>query len=302
MAGAVALSALVGVVVVRGLGPSSRPGPAFAQSVPVEIHSAHGSSFVPALEGRRPLFILVLGSDARPGEPILRERSDSIHIIGVNRQRTKATILGFPRDSWVHIPGHGTTKINAAMQFGGPDLMVRTIESLTGVHIDFWMLTSFDGIQRMVEGIKGLTVDVPYAMHDRYSHANFSAGRHHLKGWQVLAFARNRHDTPNGDFSRSYNQGILFLSALAQLRARFRADPAALFTWMASAWRNMHTDLSPSTLIDLAISATQVPQGNVRNLVVPATTGTVGSASVVFISGRASSLYRDLRADGVVGR
>src|SRR6185437_2762309 len=119
----------------------------------------------PALEGKRPLFILVLGSDARPGEPILRERSDSIHIIGVNKERTKATILGFPRDSWVNIPGHGTTKINAAMQFGGPDLMVKTIENLTGVHIDFWMLTSFNGIQRMVEGIKGLYVNVPYAMH-----------------------------------------------------------------------------------------------------------------------------------------
>jgi LCP family protein required for cell wall assembly len=298
----VAVATLVGVVVVRGLGAVPTSTPALAQSAAVEIHSAHGSSFVPALEGKRPLFILVMGSDARPGEPILRERSDSIHIIGVNRERTKATILGFPRDSWVPIPGHGTTKINAAMQFGGPDLMVATIENLTGIHIDFWMLTSFDGIQRMVEGIKGLVVNVPYAMHDQYSHANFSAGKHRLKGWQVLAFARNRHDTPNGDFSRSYNQGILFLSALTQLRSQFRKDPAALFSWMTSAWRNMNTDLSPETLVDLAISATQVPADHVTNLVVPASTGTVGAASVVFISGSASSVFRDLRADGVVGK
>jgi polyisoprenyl-teichoic acid--peptidoglycan teichoic acid transferase len=291
---------LVAAVTVEGLGTTGRSGRARAVDV-VEIHSAHGASYVPALQGKRPLFILALGSDARPGQSITGERSDSIHIIGVDLKRQRATVLGFPRDSWVHIPGHGTTKINTAMVLGGPVLTVKTIESITGIRIDFWMLTSFNGLIRMVNGVGGLKVYVPRRMHDSFSGANFRKGTHRFRGKQALAFARDRHDVPGGDFGRSANQGRLMLAALAKLHTVFEDDPGKVFTWLAVGWRNIHTDLSLSTLLDLALTATSIPPKNVKNLVVPATTGMVGSASVVFISGSASRIYADMRADGVVG-
>jgi polyisoprenyl-teichoic acid--peptidoglycan teichoic acid transferase len=299
---AAVLAALVlaAVLVAALRGPA---GPASAATGPaVEIHSAHGASFLPALRGERPLFILALGSDARPGQSIERERADSIHIIGVNASRTRASILGFPRDSWVAIPGCGTNKINAAMTCGGPRRMVATLERLTGIHIDFWLLTSFQGLKSMVNAIGGVTVDVPYSMHDVYSGANLRAGRRHLKGWQALAMARNRHDTPNGDFSRSGNQGRLMVAGLAQMERDFRRDPTALFTYVAALWRQVRTDLSPATLVQLAMAATQVPPNRVRNVVVPGSAGSAGSASVVFLSGAARSIYADMRADGVIGR
>ncbi len=295
-----AMAALFVAAAAMAVGLRGRPPAAQAEDT-IELHAAHGASFVPAIEGKRPLFILALGSDARPGEPISRERSDSIHIIGVDAKRHRATILGFPRDSWVSIPGHGHAKINEAMVDGGPELTVRTIEAITGIHIDFWMLTSFRGLEHMVDWIGGVNVNVPYAMHDRYSGANFARGRTHMRGWQALAFARNRHDTPNGDFSRSQNQGTLFLSALSDLGKRFAQDPTELFRWISAGWRNVQTDLSPSTLLDLAITATKVDPKNVTNLVVPGSTGTEGAASVVFISGAAGAIYRDMRKDGVVG-
>jgi LCP family protein required for cell wall assembly len=286
-------------IAVRGGGGAP---PAHAAETPVvEIHAAHGTSYIPALEGKRPLFILALGSDARPGETITRLRSDSIHLIGVDLVGKRATILGFPRDSWVPIPGHGTTKINNAMVYGGPDLMVQTIENLTGVKIDFWLLTSFQGLISMVNSIGGLNVNVPYAMHDSYSGANFHAGKQHLNGGQALALARNRHDTPLGDFSRSENQGLLLKSALAELRKDFETRPTLLFAWMAALWRNVKTDLSTKTLLDLALTATQVSPSKVKNLVVPGSAGFAGSASVVFISPSASSIYADMRGDGVIG-
>jgi LCP family protein required for cell wall assembly len=298
-----AVTALLVATGAVAFGLRGRPQPASATGEVVMIHSAHGASFVPALKSHKPLFILALGSDARPGQRIDRQRSDSIHIIGIDASRTHATILGFPRDSWVHIPGFGTSKINSAMVDGGPNLMVRTIESITGIHIDFWILTSFRGLSHMVDGIGGLVVDIPYPMHDHYSGANFDrAGPHHLKGWQALAFARNRHDTPFGDFSRSANQGRLFLAALSQLSKSFDKDPTVLFQWISAGWRNIQTDLSASTLLDLAITATQVNPSNVKNLVVPGSTGTAGGASIVLISGKASSIYADMRKDGVTGR
>jgi polyisoprenyl-teichoic acid--peptidoglycan teichoic acid transferase len=301
IAGAMAVLLLAATAVTMGVRPGAQPAAA-APWATVEIHSAHGASFVPALKGHRALFILALGSDARPGQAIERERADSIHIIGVDRRRTHASILGFPRDSWVSIPGHGHGKINSAMVLGGPNLMVRTIESITGIRIDFWILTSFQGLTHMVDWIGGLAVNIPYPMHDRYSGANFNkAGPMHLRGRQALAFARNRHDTPRGDFSRSQNQGRLFMAALAQLGKQFKDDPAVLFTWISAGWRNIRTDLPAGTVLDLAITATQVRPSNVSNVVVPGTTGFQGSASVVYISGSARSIYADMRKDGLIG-
>jgi LCP family protein required for cell wall assembly len=265
----------------------------------VEIHSAHGTSFVPALEGKRPLFILALGSDARPGQSILRERSDSIHIIGLNLATHRATILGFPRDSWVPIPGCGTAKITTAMSCGGPSRTVTTIERLTGIRIDFWALTNFRGLVKMVDGIGPLTIRVAQGMHDRYSGADFSKGVHRFRGIQALQFARDRHDVPNGDLTRSENQGKLMQAALSKLHKDFTRSPASVFTWLAIGWHNIHTDLSATTLLDLIITATQIPSKQVNNLVVPATTGFVGAQSVVFISSRASAIYADMRADGI---
>ena len=285
-------------VVVRG-GEAASPAHAAARPA-IEIHAAHGTSYVPALQGKRPLFILALGSDARPGQSVARERSDSIHIIGVNLKSKRATILGFPRDSYVSIPGHGAAKLNDAMAFGGPQLTVRTVESLTGIRIDFWMLTSFGDFIDMVNRVGGIRVDVPYPMHDSYSGASFPAGKQRLNGGEALAFARNRHDTPKGDFSRSANQGLLMKSALAELRKDFERRPALLFSWIASLWRNVQTDLPFSTLIDLALTATQISPSNVKNLVVPGSNGFAGSAAVVYISPSARSIYADMRADGVV--
>jgi LCP family protein required for cell wall assembly len=297
---ALVLVLAVGLAVVARGGGAATPAHAAARPA-IEIHAAHGTSYVPALQGKRPLFILALGSDARPGQSVARERSDSIHIIGVNLKSKRATILGFPRDSYVSIPGHGAAKINDAMTFGGPQLVVRTIESLTGIRIDFWVLTSFGDFIDMVSGVGGIRVDVPYPMHDSYSGANFPAGKQRLNGGEALAFARNRHDTPKGDFSRSANQGLLMKSALAELRKDFERRPALLFSWIASLWRNVQTDLPFATLIDLALTATQISPSQVKVLVVPGSNGFAGSAAVVYISPSAQSIYADMRIDGVVG-
>jgi LCP family protein required for cell wall assembly len=230
-----------------------------------------------------------------------RSRSDSIHLIGVNVKAHRASILGFPRDSWVNIPGHGTDKITTAMYFGGPQLTVATIESLTGIQIDFWVLTSFKGLKGMVGGIGGLNVVVQTPMHDKYSGADFSPGKHHLGPQEALAFARDRHDVPGGDLGRSANQGRLMLAALTKLRNTFDKNPLKLLDWIAVGWRGIHSDLSLSTMLNLALTATTIPSNKVSNQVVPATTGSVGSASVVFISSSAQSVYADMRADGLIG-
>jgi len=290
------VAGLLAVGLLRGrTAASAAPGPV------VDIHSVHGASFLPALQGSKPLFILAIGSDARPGGDPLHSHGDSIHIIGIDPAHQRATILGFPRDSWVSIPGHGTTKITSALTFGGPALMAQTLENLTGIKIDFWILTTFGGVSHMVDSIGGLTVRIPMNLSDQYSGAFLKAGVHHLSGGKVLAFARDRHDFATGDLARSANQGTILIAALSQLHRVIAKDPSALLIWIAAAWHNIHTDLSIDVVLDLALAATQITPENVNNVVVPATTGTVGTASVVFISSSAQAIYADMRTDGTVG-
>ena len=302
---ALSLAGLVAWVGGAALGtsPGSHRAQARAAAL-VTIGAAHPGDVrnLPGLTGNRPVFILSLGSDARPGEPVTGERSDSIHIIGINLVQHRASLLGFPRDSWVSIPGHGTNKINAAMVYGGPSLTVQTIEQLTGIHIDYYLLTSFGGLTNMVDAIGGITVNVPYPMHDHYSGANFNAGVQKLSGRQALSFSRNRHDTPQGDLSRSLNQGTLLVSALRQFRLEFQKDPSVLLTWLATGLKNVKTDLSIRQLVTLAFTALSIPPDHVSNQIVPASTGSVGGASVVFISSSARAIYADMKNDGLIGK
>ncbi|HXF36534.1 MAG TPA: LCP family protein [Actinomycetota bacterium] len=253
----------------------------------------------PGLEGRDPLFVLVIGSDARPGQAVAGTRADSIHLVAVEPRSGRASILGIPRDSWVTIPGHGAGRINGALVAGGPELLVRTVELLTGIPVDAYVLTGFQGFERMVDAVGGIEVAVPYAMSDPYSRAYFRPGRQRLSGREALRFSRNRHDAPGGDFGRSLNQGRLMVAALAELRRDAREDPVALFRWVLAGVRNLRTDLSMREILELVAAAPSIDPSRVRNRVVSGTGATVDGASVIRLGERARSAFRDLR-DGIL--
>jgi LCP family protein required for cell wall assembly len=292
--------ALVAWIAGSVMGATSTQRPAAATPW-LEIGQAH-AGYVPTLDGTSPIFILFLGSDARPGEPVNGERTDSIHLVGINPAEHKASILGFPRDSWVEIPGHGTGKINSAMVYGGPELTVQTVEQLTGIKIDYWALTSFGGISAMIKGVGGLTMDVPFSMHDSYSQADFEPGVQQLTGKEVLAFSRDRHSLPAGDFGRSENQGRVFIATLRQFRMQFRKDPSRLFVYVGSGLSNVDTNVPLDQVLKLAFTASTINPKTVENMVVPGTNGMAGGTSIVNVSAAAQVIYDDLKDDGLVLR
>jgi LCP family protein required for cell wall assembly len=300
----IALLGLVAWVAGTALGTVSTGGSlALAQtSTPaIEIGRAH-AGYVPTLNGSSPIFLLFLGSDARPGEPVAHERTDSIHIVAINPAKHRATIVGFPRDSWVPIPGHGTNKINSAMFYGGPQLAVQTVEQVSGIKIAYWALTSFTGFAKMINGIGGLTMDVPFAMHDSYSKADFEPGVQDLNGGQALAFARDRHSLPQGDFGRSEDQGRLMLAALTQFRRQFAKDPSRLLTYVASGLRNVSTSVPLDEVLSLAFTASGINPKHVTNVVLPGTIGTYGSQSIVQLTSQAKTMLADVKKDGILSK
>jgi polyisoprenyl-teichoic acid--peptidoglycan teichoic acid transferase len=286
------LSAWIAGTVAATIGTS----PAAAAPLFV-IQRAH-ADYTPSLDGSDPIFILLMGSDSRPGTPMTKGRSDSIHILGINPAEHRATVFGIPRDSYVPLATGGTDKINAAMPVGGPEAEMKTVENLTGITFDYYVVTGFNEVTQAVNQIGGLEVDVPYTVvgYDQ----TFAAGLHRMTGQMVLGYSRTRHSLPLGDFDRSLNQGVVLKSALTQFRAEFAKDPTRLFSWLGAGLRNTETNVPIDELIRLAGLAQSLRAQRVTNLVALGTSAMQGTQSIVNLSDANNALWQDLNQDGFI--
>jgi LCP family protein required for cell wall assembly len=264
----------------------------------LEVHKVGPARFDPAPD--RPVFVLVLGFDARPGETV--SRSDAMHLIALNPAAGRATMLNIPRDTYVPIPGHGSDKINSAYALGGARLTAKTVGDLVGVDIPFVLATGFTGLSGMVDDLGGVTVDIPVKMEDSFSDAFFDKGPRHLTGDEALAFSRDRHSTPSGDFDRTHRQGELILAGLTKLRGE-DPSPANTLKWLAILLRHTTLDgVSIPELYRLGRLALAVDPANVANVTMPGEPGVAGDASVIYATPEAGPLFSDFRDDGLVSR
>ena len=268
-----------------------------AASAPVlEIGRAH-AEFAPTLTGDEPVFILVLGSDARPATPVEKGLCDSIHILGINPTARRATLVGIPRDSYVPLSTGGTNKINAAMPQGGPQAMVETVEDLTGITFDYYAMTGFDGLTRLINAIGGLEIELPYSFQG-YANA-FEAGEQKLDGGLTLELGRTRKSLSHGDFDRSMNQGRILVAAFEQFRHEFATDPTAVFRWMTAGLRQVDTDVPIDELLTLAFTASEIPPKRVTNLVAVGSIGSANGLSIVNLADP-QPVFKDIAEDGYV--
>ncbi len=193
---------------------------------------------------------LLVGSDSREGtgnqyqsdEVVSGQRSDTTMIAHLDANGT-TTLVSFPRDTLVTIPGHGRNKLNAAITIGGPSLLIRTLENLTNIKIDHFVSIDLAGFKAMTDAIGGVTICVrplpggsTSNLHDEWSQWHGVVGENHLNGEQALAFVRQRYGLPDGDFDRIRRQQQ-FISTVFQKATSngVLANPAKLEGLLASA-------------------------------------------------------------------
>lgn len=285
---ALALGVVVAAV-VAGLPLATR-----TTAAPLLIGRVH-ESFQPTT-GK--VFVLVIGNDARSGNPD-QSRADAIHIVGINAETMRGGILNFPRDSWVSIPGHGAAKMNEALYRGGPELLAKTLENLTGIRLDYWVMVGFEGFSDIIDELGGVRMRIPRPVYDPTgSGAHIDPGVKNLGRYGALAYVRTRHSFPNGDIDRTTNQGRFLIAMLKKLHRQVERDPAALLHWVDVTTDHTRLDLSPAELFRLGVLATEVDPARVENVTVPVSIGAVGAASVVFISPAAGSIYKRFERTG----
>jgi len=146
---------------------------------------------------------LLVGSDAREG--LAGQRTDTIMLLHTGDGPN--LLMSIPRDSLVDVPDHGRTKINAAFAYGGPKLLIRTIEQNTGIRVDHYVEIGFEGFKKVVDAVGGITICPKVDMNDPLAHLDIKKGCQRADGKTALGYARSRHFDPQyGDISRAQHQ------------------------------------------------------------------------------------------------
>jgi LCP family protein required for cell wall assembly len=241
------------------------------------------------------------GTEAAPGASGGSQRSDVIMLATVQPDGTTGSVVSIPRDSWVDIPGRGMNKINAAYAFGGPSLLIETIEKLTGVRVDHFGVIDFAGFQTLVDSVGGIDVTVARATSNMG--VEFRAGLNHLDGAQALAYVRQRYDLPNGDIDRARRQQNALRVLLTTVQQQASSNPAALYSFAQNIGSTVSVDdtLSNTALVGLAVDHRGLRSSGVDFLTAPvAGLGREGEQSVVYLDdARAQQLWGAIRNGSV---
>lgn len=160
---------------------------------------------------------LLVGSDSREGLSKAQNRKLGTGGVTVDGGRTDtimilhtgsgpSVLVSIPRDSLVPIPGHGTTKINAAFAYGGPRLLVKTIEQDTGLHIDHYVEVGLGGFVNVVDAVGGVQICPKTRVVDHRANLHVKKGCQNADGATALGWARSRHAFALGDIEREEHQ------------------------------------------------------------------------------------------------
>ena len=227
-----------------------------------------------------PYYVLLLGTDGRPGET--EYRADSIILARVDPAQKRVTLLSIPRDTYVTWKG-SQMKINAVHFYDGAAGMVQIVNELCGVKISHYAEVNFDGLAGITNAVGGVTVDVDQYMRDTENFSGVTelyAGRQTLNGEQALFYTRCRYAFADSDYTRMRHQRTFIKALLSQVLSS--GDPVKIASIINSVADMVVTDLSVSDAISLASQMVGLnAESGIYTAYVPSTPETIGDQSYV---------------------
>jgi LCP family protein required for cell wall assembly len=244
-------------------GQQSSPAEPLTAETPAPAEPIEEPTPIPGPDA--PINILLLGTDARVGEDI--SRTDAMILVHLDGRSNRVSMLSFPRDLWVSLPGYGKNKINAAYPTGekqigagyGPALAKETVSKLTGLEVQRFVLINFEGFKTLIDRLGGIYIDVPKAIDDpryptddyRTIKVHFDAGRQLMDGDTALIYSRTRH--ADSDFGRNQRQQQVLMAIFDRIREQgLLTQLASLDTYTDALRDYVRTDLSRSEMLQLA--------------------------------------------------
>src|SRR5215470_2932453 len=232
--------------------------------------------------------ILLIGSDSRAGSKgkfgrnVMGSRSDTTMLLHVTPDHTRAYVISFPRDSMVPVygcvadhqghPGQAEAPtelepLNSTFSNGGAPCLWKTLEHTTHIHIDHFAEVGFNSFKSIVNDVHGISVCLPFAVHNAKANLNISAGLHKVYGAQALAFVRLRENIGNGsDLQRIQRQQLFLASAMQKIKQTNLLGDYKVIKDAADA---VTTDLSLTDMLGIANSMKGLNTKSVRFISVP---------------------------------
>jgi len=263
--------------------------------------------------------ILVIGSDSRSGNGNRHygrdsgtERSDTTILLHLSAGRRSATAVSLPRDLMVDVPGcrrrdGGHTEpmfamFNYAFQVGGSACTVRTVERLTNIRVDHYVVLDFHGFKDMVDAVDGVEVCLAEPIHDKAAKLRLPAGRVRLDGEQALGYVRARKSLGNGSDTDRMDRQQRFLGALVnKVRGNdVLLNPVRLYPVLDAATSSLTTDpglASLRALYELARGVRDIPTERVQFLTVPRESYVYNANRDQLVEPEAEKLFERLRLD-----
>lgn len=200
---------------------------------------------------REPFYILLLGTDGRPGEEVYR--SDSIILARVDPTEKQATLISIPRDTMVVYKGE-TMKINASHSVDGPEGVVNAVNELCfggQQKISHYAEINFEGMEQLIDAVGGIDLEATEEVDDpAHLDVKVEKGFQHMDGKTALAYARCRYTYADGDYTRMRHQRQV-LSALAA-KILNDLDPTTVMGTVEALSKVVMTTLSPQDIISVA--------------------------------------------------
>ncbi|SCK49331.1 transcriptional attenuator, LytR family [Streptomyces sp. WMMB 714] len=273
-----------------------------------------------------PVNILVLGTDSRKGkgnggygDAASVGHADTTFLFHVSEDRTNATALSIPRDmitdipdcptkqkdgSTKTVPGQRQVRFNTSLGQSGrdPGCTWRTVEKMTGVKINHFMMADFNAVKELSTAVGGVEVCAAKDINDPKSHLNLKAGRHVVKGEQALAFVRTRKSVGFGsDLSRIELQQQFLSSMIRKMKSGGTlTNPSKLFALANAATKALTVDTgigSVGKLTDLAKDLQRVEPKNITFATVPVVDNPDDAATVILDEAKANPLFKMVQAD-----
>ncbi len=243
----------------------------------------------PVEESKAPLNILLIGSDSRSGDNGFvggiadAGRSDTTMLLHVSADRSRALAVSIPRDSMVDMPACKTTTggtssaglrmFNEAYSLGGASCVRRTVEQLTDIRIDHFVVVDFAGFRDMVGALGGVKVYLPEAVNDAQHGITLPAGCVTLDGEQSLKYVRVRYIGGGSDPERLARQQAFLSSVIQKVTSKGTlTNPVKLYSFLDAATRSLATDRplnSVSALASLAQDLRSVGLDRIQLMTIP---------------------------------
>lgn len=254
---------------------------------------------------------LLVGSDSREGlsaEEQRRlgtgategERTDTMMLLYVP-PTGKPALISIPRDSYVAIPGYGRNKINAAYAFGGPELLIQTVETNTGLRVDHFGSIGFGGFVNVIDALGGIEMCPKTAIKDRNSRLDIPAGCQNMDGVTALGYVRMRYADPLGDLGRMRRQREMVAGIVNKAATPSTVlNPVRWWRLNTGAADSLTTDQDSGvlTLAGLARPMLQLGSGNGLTVMVPvsdANAQTAAGSSMIWDRQEAPAMFQEIK-------